>query len=412
MQAVLELMGQGKLDVKPLITHRFSIDAAETAYAMLKNGTQPYLGIVLKFPDCNSRPVRKIELKASGVTGKLNVGCVGAGGFGRMVLIPAIRRIDSFHLKSVCSAGGLSAVTSAGSAGFDVATSDEDEIIQDPLINAVFILTRHNQHARQVIKCLRAGKHVFVEKPLALTVQQLIEIENVLDELGPKAPLLTVGFNRRFSPAAATVKEFFAPVSGPIAVSIRFNAGCLPKDHWTQDEAVGGGRIIGEACHAIDLATYLTGSPVSRVFAESIGGPEAPFVTDDQCFITLRHANGSISSIAYLAGGDKDFSKERVEVLGGGRIAVIDDFREVVLSHGGKRLIEKYTQDKGHNAEVAAFAEAIRMGGPAPISWEDLYCTSLASILAMRSLREGLPVHLGSAADDDQFMFDASKQAA
>jgi predicted dehydrogenase/threonine dehydrogenase-like Zn-dependent dehydrogenase len=408
MQAVLDLMSQGKLDLKPLITHRFDIDAAETAYEMLKNGTQPYLGIVLKFPSGDVQPVRKIELKTSPTNGKLNVGCIGAGGFGRMVLIPAIRRIDSFHLRSICSAGGLSAVTSAGNTGFDVAASDEDEIIRDPSIGAVFILTRHNQHAAQVIKSLRAGKHTFVEKPLALTIEELLDIENTLVELGANAPLLTVGFNRRFSPAAVAVKTFFTPVSGPITVSIRFNSGQLPVEHWAHDEVVGGGRIIGEACHAIDLATFLVGSPVTRVFAESVGGPNAPPVTDDQCFITLRHANGSVSNVAYLAGGDKDFAKERIEVLGGGRLAVIDDFREVILSVGGKQKVRRWTQDKGHNAEIKTFAEAIRTGGSAPITWQDLRSTSLAAILAVRSLREGIPIDFAESGLGDSNNADES----
>ncbi len=238
---------------------------------------------------------------------------------------------------------------------------------------------------------------MFVEKPLALTVEEVEEIESVLAATEPK-PLLMVGFNRRFSPAAVQVKQFFAPVRGPLTVSIRFNAGAIPADHWTQDDILGGGRIIGEACHAIDLATFLTGSPPLRVFAESVGGPNAPAITDDQCFITLRHANGSLSSIAYLAGGDKAFAKERVEVLGGGRLAVIDDFREVVMSSGGKRKKTRaWQQDKGHGEEVTAFGRVLAEGGVCPISWEELRAVSLASILAVRSIREGVPFEIRSS---------------
>ena len=201
-----------------------------------------------------------------------------------------------------------------------------------------------------------------------------------------------VGFNRRFSPAAAEVARVFAGHDGPLTVSVRFNAGAIPADHWVQDEATGGGRIVGEACHGIDLATAIVGSPPVRVFAESIGGANAPAVTDDQCFITLRHANGSVSSVAYLAGGDKAYPKERVEVIGGGRVAVIDDFVRVERSVGGKRSTRKLMQqDKGHRAEVDRFARAIRSGGAAPIAWTDLRAVSLASILAVRSIREGMP---------------------
>ncbi len=231
---------------------------------------------------------------------------------------------------------------------------------------------------------------MFVEKPLALTVEELGQIEVALN--AAKGLLLMVGFNRRFSPAAMQVKPFFAKVQVPLTVSIRFNAGPISAEHWTQDERIGGGRIVGEACHAIDLATFLTGSPPVRVFAESVGGPNAPAITDDQCFLTLRHANGSVSNIAYLAGGDKAFPKERVEILGGGRLAVLDDFRTVITCASGKtKKSRAWQQDKGHREEVIAFATALAEGGPCPIPWEELRAVSLASILAVRSIREGVP---------------------
>jgi predicted dehydrogenase len=210
-----------------------------------------------------------------------------------------------------------------------------------------------------------------------------------------------VGFNRRFSPAAIKVKLFFADACVPLTISVRFNAGPVPADHWTQDDVEGGGRIIGEACHGIDLATFLAGSPPVRVYAESVGGATGGPITDDQCFISLRHANGSISSIGYLAGGDKAFPKERVEVFGGGQVAVIDDFRQVTTCHRGKTRVQRLRgQDKGHRSEIAAFADAVVAGGPAPIPWEEVRAVTLASLLAVRSLREGTPLHIpGSALD-------------
>jgi predicted dehydrogenase len=248
-----------------------------------------------------------------------------------------------------------------------------------------------------VIKGLQAGKHVFVEKPLALTTEEIEEIDAVLELAADSQPLLMVGFNRRFAPLAIEAKRYFSDVVQPLTVSIRFNAGQISAEHWTQDESVGGGRIIGEACHAIDLATFLVGSPPVRVFAESIGGPQAPRVTDDQCFITLRHENGAISNIAYMAGGDASFSKERVEIFGGGRIVVIDNFRELVTSVGGKAKTTKARrQDKGHAAEIEAFAEAIAGRGEAPIPWCDLRAVSLAAILAVRCIREGTPLEIPS----------------
>ncbi|MCA9092868.1 MAG: bi-domain-containing oxidoreductase [Planctomycetaceae bacterium] len=399
MQAILDLMSDGKLDVSPLISHRFEIEQAAEAYEMIKEGKQPYLGVVLNFSaDEQSKRVARIELKAAKPTQKLGVGCLGAGGFARMVLLPALKKAGGFHPRVLCSAGGLSATASGKIMDFDIVTADEQEVIQDPQVNVVFSITRHNLHARQVVESLKAGKHVFVEKPLAMTVEELADIERTLSEIKGEKPLVMVGFNRRFSPFATAVRDFFAPVKSPITVSIRFNAGSIPADHWTQNDLIGGGRIIGEGCHAIDLATYLTGSPVVRVFAESIGGPNAPQITDDQCFITLRHANGSISNIAYLAGGDKSYPKERVEVLGGERLAVIDDFRETLLTYRGKPKKIRGVQDKGHRAEVVAFAEALTHGGASPISWEDLRSTTLASILAVQSLREGVPLDLPGGA--------------
>jgi predicted dehydrogenase/threonine dehydrogenase-like Zn-dependent dehydrogenase len=392
LQAVLELMSSGRLEVSPLISHRFQIENAAAAYELIESGREPYLGIVLEYPEAaGERRVPRLELKARPAAGALGVGCLGAGNFARLVLLPALARSGGLHLRILCSAGGLSAEHSGQKLGFDAVTADEDEVFNDPGVQAVFILTRHHLHAGQVLKAIRAGKHVFVEKPLALSVEELAAIEAALREKGDSAPLLMVGFNRRFAPAAGRVRQVFAGASEPLTVAIRFNSGEIPPEHWTQDELLGGGRIIGEACHAIDLATYLVGSPPVRVFAESIGGRGAPAVRDDQCFITLRHASGSVSSVAYLSGGDKAFPKERVEMFGAGRVAVIEDFRETVTCIGGKTQKVGRRQDKGHGAELAAWTRSLKAGGASPISWEELRSVSLASILAVRSLREGIP---------------------
>lgn len=394
MQAVLDLMASGKLDLSPLTTHRFRIEDAEKAYALIDEGREPYLGILLEYPEYRpEKALRRIDRRTTPVPpGSTGIGVLGAGIYARSTLLPLLRKIPALHPRILCSAGGLSAAHAGETFDFDSVTTDEEQVYADPDVRAVFILTRHHLHAAQAVKALRAGKHVFAEKPLALTVEELAEIESALSEGGP---LLTVGFNRRFSPAAREVRKFFEDVREPLAVSVRFNAGSLPPEHWTQDEEIGGGRLIGEACHGIDLAVFLTGSPVVRVFAESVGGPHAPKITDDRCFITLRHANGSASSIAYLAGGDRAFPKERVEVIGGERVAVIEDFREVLTSRDGKtRRSRSWTRQKGHREELEAFARAISQGGPWPIPWEELRSTSLAAILAVRSLREGVPLEV------------------
>ncbi len=401
MQAILDLMGNGRLDLSPLVSHRFPMDRALEAYELIEEGKSSYLGVLLEYPgtltdepvSIQPAPPRKRDPE-----GRIGIGVLGAGNFARMVLLPAITNSGEYSPRLLCSSGGLSAASAASKFGFSRAASDEAAVIGDEQVEAVFVLTRHAEHPHQVARALKAARHVFVEKPLAVTEDQLIELEGVLRELSPNLPVLTVGFNRRFSPAAVAVRKFLSAITAPVTVSVRFNAGAIPASHWTQDDDMGGGRIIGEACHAIDLATFLTGSRPVRVFAESIGGVNAPSITDDQCFITLRHANGSISNVAYLSGGDKAFPKERVEVIGGGAVAVIEDFREVTTCSNGKtRRVRLGAQDKGHKAEVGAFAEAVK-SGRWPIPWEHLYAVTLASILAVRSLREGVPFDIPPSA--------------
>jgi predicted dehydrogenase/threonine dehydrogenase-like Zn-dependent dehydrogenase len=401
IQAVLDLMARGKLDVRPLITHRFPIDEASQAYELIQSGSEPYLGILLQYPEspAESLPRRSVCLQPArqptNRTQQPSVGVLGAGSFARLVLLPALRDCGRLRLGTLCTAGGLSAVATGNNLEFEHATTDEEEVFDNPAIDAVVSITRHDLHARHVVRALDAGKAVFVEKPLCLTVDELTQIEQARERHGALPPLVMVGFNRRFSPAARRTRDFFADVSAPLTVSVRFNAGQIPIDHWVHDEIEGGGRLVGEACHAIDLATFLVNSPVVRVFAESIASQHASEITDDQCFITLRHANGSVSNVAYLAGGDKAFPKERIEVIGGGRIAVIDDFRTVTTCRSGRtNRVKMKGQDKGHSAEIAAFAQALCEGGPPPIPWDDLRATTLASLLAVRSLREGMPLEV------------------
>ncbi len=397
IQAVLELMARGKLDVRPLITHRFAIENASAAYELIQGTGQPYLGVLLKYQQeqPESPLARSVHLAPTKRSEHPAVGVLGAGNFARLVLLPALRDCGRLRLATLCTAGGLSAVATGRNLEFEQATTDEDAIFDDSAIDAVVSVTRHDLHARHVVRALDSGKAVFVEKPLCLTVEELNEIEQARERSAEIPPLVMVGFNRRFSAAARLTRDFFAAVSAPLTVSVRFNAGQIPVDHWVQDEIEGGGRIIGEACHAIDLATFLVGSPPVRVFAESVGSRHATEITDDQCFITLRHANGSVSSVGYLAGGDKAFPKERIEVIGGGRIAIIDDFRTVITCKNGRTHRRKMSgQDKGHTAEISAFAQAICEGGPPPIPWEEIRATTLASLLAVRSLREGLPFEI------------------
>lgn len=402
IQAVLDLIGSGRLDVEPLVSHRFDIDGASDAYELINRGSEPFLGVVLTYPKVQAtltrEPERSVTLKSKATGGKFGIGVLGAGNFARMVMLPAIRNCPEFSSVAICTAKGVTGTHEALSGGFARSTTNEAELFADSEINTVFSLTRHHQHAGHVLKAIKAGKNIFVEKPLCLTTDELNQIQQAVEAAGDHCPLIMTGFNRRFAPATERVKDFFRSVTVPLTVSFRFNAGTLPDDHWTQDDDVGGGRIIGEACHAIDLLTYLTGSVPVRVYAESVAISEPGSISDDQCFITLRHANGSISSIGYLAGGDKGFSKERIEVFGGERVGVIEDFSRVQLSVGGRLKTESMTQDKGHQAEMRALAKAISRGEVAPIPWDHIRAVSLAAIAAVQSLREGVPIDLTSGA--------------
>ena len=400
MQAVLELIAEKKLDLAPLISHRFPIDQAEAAYELIDRAHEPFMGIVLTYPSHDSRrAVHGIQLKTEVAGGgRVGIGVLGAGNFAKMVLLPAIHKCPQLLPVALCSAGGVSATHSGEKHRFQLVTTDDASVINNPDVQAVFCLTRHDQHAREVVRACRAGRHVFVEKPLCLTTDELTEIEAALEETERPGRILMVGFNRRFSPAAMLVKDFFAQTHAPLTISVRFNAGPISPDDWTQNEAVGGGRIIGEACHGIDLATFLAGSPPVRVFAESVGGADAGAVTDDQCYITLRHANGCVSNIAYLSGGDRAFPKERVEVFGGGQVAVIDDFRKLTTCRKGKIKTRTLRgADKGHSAQIRAFAAAAAGQAASPIGWTDLKAVALASILAVRSLREGTVFEIPTA---------------
>ncbi|MFN7974901.1 MAG: bi-domain-containing oxidoreductase [Acidobacteriota bacterium] len=367
--AVLDLMADRRVDVRPLVTHRFPIADAMGAYELLERGDSPHLGILLEYPP--------VEEAAEGPTismrpdqptqGRPGIGVLGAGAFAQGTLLPAIARTDVERVV-IASPGGLSTAHAGERHGFAAATTDESLVLSNPAVSAVFIATRHDDHARQAAAALTAGKHVFVEKPVALDEDELAVVEAALASSPGK--LLMVGFNRRFAPATREMKDFLAAVQTPLTINVRFNAGPIPPDHWTQDGEVGGGRIIGEACHAIDLATYLCGSHPVRVFAEAIGGPNAPPIRDDQCFITLRHASGSVSSIAYAAGGDRAFGKERVEVFGGGRVAVLDNFRQLETAVAGRVRSAWARPTKAIASRSRAFLDAVQRrttsirGGP------------------------------------------------
>jgi predicted dehydrogenase len=390
MQAALELMAAGKLPVERLTTHRFPVERAAEAYDLITSRREPFLGIVIEYGEPEP-PRRTVRLKSTAAgPGALGVSLIGAGNFARLVMLPVLAPMaakpDGIAWRGICTAKGVTAESTGQRGGFEFATTEVEEVLSDKGTSAVFIATRHDLHAGLVARALRAGKHVFVEKPLCITAGELEEIAAAVEELGPRCPLLTVGFNRRFSPGVARLKSFFAGIA-PLTLSYRFAPPHIPAEHWTQDEEVGGGRIIGEACHAIDTCVAIAGSVPVKVYAESVEG------ADDRVAITLRHANGSVSTVFYQAGGDSGFPQERIEAIGTGRSAVLDGWRDGQLWSNGR--CEKFSgqKDKGHRAEFAAFLEACRKGGDWPISWDELRGVTWASIAAVESLREGGPVY-------------------
>jgi predicted dehydrogenase/threonine dehydrogenase-like Zn-dependent dehydrogenase len=386
-EAVLDMLAAGALDVAPLVSHRFAFEDAAGAYDLL-GGDKGALGILLSYPhDVEARHAPTISLApAAAASGRAALGFVGAGNYASRVLIPAFRASGA-RLRSIASAGGTSSVVHGEKAGFEAATSDTAGLIADPEINAVVIATRHDSHAALAARALEAGKHVFVEKPLCLTLAELDMIERAHAAAGRQ---LMVGFNRRFAPLVQTMKRLLDPVREPKALVMVMNAGDIPPGHWTQDPAVGGGRIVGEACHLIDLMRHLAGTPIVSVAAKRMGDNDAMAITDDKASITLGFADGSFGTIHYLANGGPSFPKERVEIFVAGRTLQLDNYLKL---HGfnwpGFRKEGLWRQDKGQAACAAAFVRAVEQGGAAPIPADELFEVARVTIEAAGLLREG-----------------------
>jgi predicted dehydrogenase len=391
ISAFLDLLARGLVDVHPLISHRFPIERGAEAYSLITGKKkEPYLGVVLTYPqEIEITSLKKIENKAierkpaPGVE-KLALGVLGAGNYATAVFLPAVVKTGGTERVGIASAAGLSARHASQRYGFAYASSDENEILTDPNINVVVILTRHQHHARQVLAALRQGKHVYCEKPLAITRQELEEIEFALST--DNGPLLTVGFNRRFAPMAMKLKQFLSSSGEPLAMHYRINAGYLPPTHWLHDPGQGGGRIIGEGCHFIDFLSFLVGASPSKVTAEAL--PDCGHYRQDNVRIDLSFPDGSLGTVTYLANGDKAFTKERVEVFSNGRVAVLDDFRTLELVHDGRRQVihSRLRQDKGHANAWAGFLEAVRRGGPPPIPYMQLIGVTQATFAAVENL--------------------------
>lgn len=369
MEAVLDLMASGKLDAASLITHECPFADAPDAYEALV-GDSTALGIVLQYPKHAFGPDttllrQTINLgSATASSGRGRVGVIGAGNFAVQVLLPAVMNAGG-TIRTIVSSGGTSASLAAAKFGAARASSNPNDVFDDPAIDTVIVATRHDSHARYAEQALRAGKHVFVEKPLAITTDELDRLQQCFEELAASGsmPLLGVGFNRRFAPISQRMAELLDTQEVPKALTMTMNAGEIPADHWTQDPAAGGGRIVGEACHLIDLARFLVGHPIIDVHTTYLDSR-----TRDTANINVSFDDGSIANLNYFANGSRRYPKERVEVFSGGMVLVNENFRTMKPYGWPKaRTMRLRRQDKGHEALLASFIAATRQSGEAPI---------------------------------------------
>jgi len=392
-EAVLDLIDAHSLNTKPLISHRFAIGQAGEAYSVL-TGSDPSLGILLNYPVDGSsvtRASQTVDLRGvkATLTTAVVVGCIGAGNYGSRILIPSLAKAGA-ELHTVVTTNGLHAVHFGKKFGFRRASTNTDDVVGQTDINTVIIATRHDSHAYLAAEALRRGQNVFVEKPLALNHQDLSRVEAAYSfaHANGDAPILLVGFNRRFSPHVQRMREILHTTPGPKSVNLLMNAGALPVGHWTQDPHVGGGRVLGEACHLVDLARFLVGARITTASGVAMRNSAAPPQPIDTVHISLRFADGSIASIEYYANGHRSFPKERVEVFASGMVLQLDNFRILrVFGYPNSKVFRTWRQDKGHSNCVRDFLRAVASNGPSPIPADELFEVSRVVIDVAESLR-------------------------
>jgi predicted dehydrogenase/threonine dehydrogenase-like Zn-dependent dehydrogenase len=374
-ETVLEMMRAGKLDIVPLITHEFPVEDAVKAYEIIATGNEAYLGILLQYDSGDTAKSQSVDL----ITGQPNssarsnrsvIGMLGAGNFTGRILLPALVKTDC-DLKTIVSSGGVSGTLLGRKFGFQSSGTDSSDVFNDAEINTVFITTRHNSHADFMLKAIAAGKHVFCEKPLCLNMTELEEIDNAYQQSRNKPgahPVLMVGFNRRFSPLVRKIKALLAKRSSPVCMLMNVNAGVIPAEHWTQDAHVGGGRVIGEACHFIDLLFFLCGASIISKNVAVMGDRSR-----DTFSIQLGFADGSIGTVNYFSNGNNAYPKEKLQVYCAGKVLEMDNFRRLIAwGWPGFKKEKLWRQDKGHAAELEQFISAITNGTAAPIAFKDI----------------------------------------
>ena len=394
--AFLTLLAEDKLDISSLISHRVAIEEGARAYEII-TGDQPYLGVLLTYEEQDLPHERRIlNTAAPSVRIRpdeiLALGVLGAGNYALSTFLPVVKRIGGIAPVGIASVSGVSAHYAARRFGFGFAASEAETLLDDPVINMIAILTRHHLHSQQIQAAIQAGKHVYCEKPLAVNTEELKQIEQMLQ--GENRPLLTVGFNRRFAPLAQHLKAFVDTRHEPLYMHYRLNANVLPKGHWLLDPEVGGGRIIGEACHFIDFLTFLVGESPVEVLTQGL--PDGGVYSEDNVIMTFRFPDQSLGLVSYLANGDKSFPKEYLEVFFGGQVATLHDWRLLATVAKGRRKMKRHLlrQDKGHSNAWRAFLAAVQGQGELPIPYEQLLGVTRASFAALESLRSGKRVEI------------------
>ncbi|MCG3203039.1 MAG: Inositol 2-dehydrogenase/D-chiro-inositol 3-dehydrogenase [Gammaproteobacteria bacterium] len=390
MQAFLELIKTGRIDTRVLTTHSLPIERAAEAYDLILENREPYLGITLAYDRPSEvRTARRVEVAKGAATKAVRVGLIGAGNHVSDMLLPHLVKRADVTIRAVCTGTGMKAKALAAKVGAAFCANDYSEVLADSEVNAVLIGTRHNTHGQMVVAALNAGKHVFVEKPLCLTEAELEEVLAAYGAAAAKGQQLMVGFNRRYSAHALKVKELFSGRMNPLVMNYRVNAGEIDGKHWVQDRSVGGGRIIGEGCHFVDLMQFVCGGTASTVSSVSIARHDSG-ITNDQAIISLEFKDGSIGSLVYAAGGDPSMPKERLEVIGSGRSAVLGDFTLTEMYAGGRRETFKTSkQDKGFGLEMDLFCDAIIDGKIELPGIDEIEAVSRACILADQALITG-----------------------
>lgn len=394
MEAFLDLLATGQIDVTPLLEDRYAIDEGAKAYADLKNGLYTAILEYSSASAVSQRTASAVVAARPRIGDEVRVGCIGAGSFASSVIFPNLQSIKGVRLQAVGSISGAGAASAQRAFKFQTMEQPSD-LLNDPNVDTVFILTRHDAHAARAVQALHTGKPVFVEKPLAIDREQLAQLQEAYAEQlqAGRAPFVMVGFNRRFAPFTEKIRQFFAGRREPMLVHARVNAGYIPHDHWIHAQ---GGRIVGEFCHFVDWARSVIGSPMHSVAATGL--PDGVQYTSDNIAVTLKFADGSVANLLYLANGDRSIPKEFFEVFCQGAIARLLDFRTLELARNGKVQKFKSVQDKGHRRELELTIEAIRAGRPSPISFEELVEVTETTFLVQHALATGEVIRLEQAA--------------